>query len=224
MKDKMTIFLVLSAAVFGLTQSAIAGWDSGSCSGGGPEPCVEWSDGTSTYHFNGSGDHDNGWHGHPTRGGDFSFVGSTILNCLGLPTYECTLALDGEIQKFSDGQDWRIGIRVNNAELTGGLWCGATSFSGFPWFASDVNEHATFNVTSGIVWPGSLIGNFGDIDMSVLGVSVASGTHIHNVTYDNAETFSFNGNFFENGTEVDTGCSVVGDLELQPSTDTLSIN
>ncbi|WP_262462817.1 hypothetical protein [Alloalcanivorax balearicus] len=224
MKAKIIMLSALGAVSFGLTQAASAHWTNGACVSG-TAPCIEWNDNnlTGPKHFNGTGSDNNVWHGHP-NGGDFSFAGTTVLSCPGLPSIECTLTLEGEVKKFNDGQDWRVGIRVNNSTITGGLLCGVVSVGGFPWYADETSEDDVFDEDSGIVWPGSLIGNFGNIDVSVFGGAVASNTHIHDVTYNNTDTFSFNGNLFENGTEVDTGCSVVGDLELQPTSETLSIN
>ncbi|WP_416390847.1 hypothetical protein NR756_13200 [Alloalcanivorax xenomutans] len=224
MKAKIIMLSALGVASFGLTQAANAGWEMDDCSNSpsGPAPCIEWSNGTDTYHFNGDGGHEDDWHGHPS-GGDFVFQGNTVLNCPLTPELDCTLTLDGQVKKFEVDGQWHIGIRVNDSEVSGGLLCGAVDVGGFPWYLGPTNEHDVFDENSGISWPASLIGNFGNIDVTALTIPVATNTHIHDVTYDNVNTFSFDGNLYENGTEVDTGCSVVGDLQLLPSGTTLSI-
>ena len=53
-----------------------------------------------------------------------------------------------------------------------------------------------------------------EVTATLLGTLVSS-AHVHNVTYDNAtSTFQFDSDMYEDD-DTNTGCSVVGDLELQ---------
>lgn len=223
-------FGVISLA---FSQGAMANWEDEDCSQSpsGSAPCFEYYDDSAgdTYHFNGDGAHEDVWHGSPL-GGDLTFTGDTVLTCPGYPELDCTLTLDGQVKKFEDANGWNVGIKVTDGSISGGLLCGSVDVSGFPWFAGTLNTHDNFGETTGIAWPGPLEGNIGGspdsggIIVSLFSSAIVSDSHIHNVTYNNVDTFSFTENLYENGTDDDTGCSVVGDLELQPSADTLSVN
>lgn len=233
MKAKIIMLSALGVASFGLTQAASASWDSGACSGGGSAPCIEWSDGSNTYHFNGSGGHAGDWHGHP-GGGDFEFTGPTNLVCDGIPV-DCDLTLYGQVRKAYDStaNTWKVGIQVTNADVTGGFTCGFVDVGGFPWFVDENHEHGPYTnaVDVGIPYPiTSFIGSIGEIDVAVpiLGISVTDG-HMHDITYNNSDTFSFGTGtldeiiYINGAADDDSGCRVSGDLRLQPAGDTLSI-
>lgn len=172
MKAKIIMLSALGVASFGLTQAANASWDSGACSGGGPAPCIEYNDGTNTYHFNGDGSHSGDWHGHP-GGGDFQFTGYTDLGC-SLGQFYCELTLTGDVRKFQDGNgDWRIGVRVNSGSVAQGSEgdneCSNISVGGFPWYVGDYPNDHTFGASSGMLYTGTssvYTGNVGDIDVT----------------------------------------------------------
>ena len=238
MKPKIFILSVLGAASLGLSQAASANWQSGICPqpNMGPAPCIEWSDGTNTYHFNGDGGQAGEWHGHP-NGGSFNFKGRTTLICDN-NTVECDLGLDGRVRKDYDPVDgtWKVSIEVSDATVDNGLLCGFVNVSGFPWYIDENDEHGSYTsaVDVGIPYnnattpPIDFIGSIGPIGVSVplLGINVTNG-HMHDITYDNSNTFSFGtGMLDENiyaSDETLTGCTVSGDLDLQPLGDILTI-
>lgn len=203
MKAKIIMLSALGAVSFGLTQAAMA-WDPGAC--GASSPCVELDGGTD--HFSDFGT----WYGHP-GGGSFEFSGVTDLSCPGLPTATCTLTLNGDVRLQSGSPD-TVGIRVNSGSVSGGgLLCGLISISNFPWYLGDNGMTSGWMPGSGVDVAGPYVGTFGVIDVNV--VPSPTMEYIKNVSYDNVNTFNFNEDLYEVGTTTSTGCSVVGDLELQ---------
>lgn len=242
MKAKIIMLSALGVASFGLTQAASAGWDSGACPQPhtGPAPCIEHYDASTgtTTHFNGSGSHAGVWHGDPATGAPFTFKGRTTLQC-SFATVECDLALDGKVRKVYDSANstWKVGIEVSNATVDNGTFCNAVTVSGFNWYMDENGEHGPYsdNDDVGIPYDASatppidLVASIGPIGVQVplLGIDVNNG-HMHDVTYDNLNTFSFGTDWRDptiyDSNENSTGCSVSGDLQLLDSGDTLIIN
>ncbi|MFT0139416.1 hypothetical protein ACEK07_32660 [Alcanivoracaceae bacterium MT1] len=227
MKAKIIMLSALGVASFGLTQAASA-WTSGDCSATSTRPCIEHSDG---YYFTNTGV----WEGDPTTGAPFTFSGSTVLTC-GSNVVDCTLSLEGKARIEMDGSTPKVGIEVSNGSVTGGFLCGFVNVGGFPWYIDENNEHGPYSnaasvgipYNAGSTPPINFIGSIGTIDVSVplLGINVTDG-HMHDVTYNNSDTFSFgtgslDPNIYDQN-ENATGCTVSGDLQLQPSGDTLTI-
>ena len=211
------------------------GWSSGdtcdsSHSSAGSKPCFDSGVGSTDYYVDQSAGNDGEWFGVPGSGGtfgntSFEYSGQTDLSCpLASPT--CELTLYGKLARFQqpDGS-WTVNVEVNDADVSGGGLCGLISVSGFPWYAAPTSDHENFSPTGGVSYPfsgGDLVGNFGggpgtdgiEVTATLLGTLVSS-AHVHNVTYDNAtSTFQFDSDMYEDD-DTNTGCSVVGDLELQ---------
>ncbi|MGB1764966.1 hypothetical protein [Alloalcanivorax xenomutans] len=244
MKAKIIMLSALGVASFGLTQAASAGWDSGACPQPhtGPAPCIEHYDASTgtTTHFNGSGSHAGDWHGNPATGAPFTFKGRTNLTC-GFASVECDLALDGKVRKVYDtaNNTWKVGIEVSNATVDNGTFCGAVTVGGFEWYMNEDAPHPLppkynddndvgipydINATPPITMQ-AIIGPI-DVSVPILGINVSNG-HMHNVTYDNTNTFSFGTDWRDpviyDENDDPTNCEVSGDLELEDTGDTLTI-
>ncbi|GAA5127710.1 hypothetical protein [Alloalcanivorax gelatiniphagus] len=227
MKTKLLLSAVLGVAAWSLSSMAAADWDTGPCPGGSSAPCIEAVVNGTTYHFNGTGDHAGEWHGLPTTGADFEFVGDSVeLGCSGI-NLDCTLTLGGKVQKCQDSNgDWRIGVQVNSSNVSGGFLCSTVVLGGFPWYSRDASlaNHCPFedDCDSFIPYDPSATtysGNFGAIDISVLGSSRVSGGHVHGVTFTpgTGATFSFASQFYDCDDD-EQGCEVTGDLVLDNAT------
>lgn len=226
---KSITMLLLASGTIALSNGAFASWDAGPCSGGGTAPCVEATDGSSTWHFNGDGSHADEWHGHPNSVDDLSFYGESFLDCPDLISPTCNLRLNGQVKKCLDSNnDWRILIKVTGGSVTSGdLACGGISLGGFDWFANHTGIHSGFadDCDQGILYGGPLEGNIGDIDITYLGfIPVATNAHVHSVDFVNSSPsyFDFNSVIYEPG-EVSSGCSVTGRLYID-NLDNITIN
>ena len=242
MKAKIIMLSALGVASFGLTQAANAGWDN-SDSSGAATPCIEYN---GSNHFNVNDTDRSDWHGTPGTGSPagtwnngvnpadpFVFSGETHLVCNDIEV-DCTLSLSGYTRITGD-DPYSIGIMVTDADVTGGFTCGFVDVGGFPWFIADNGHHDPFTIPPalGVPYtnPMTFEGSIGpiDVDVNLLGIHVADG-HMHDVTYNNLDTFSFgtNGNdpviYNWNGTsDVPSGCTVSGNLELQAPGTSLKI-
>ena len=251
---KLLLASVMGVGFLSVSQFAFADWDSGACPdpNTGPAPCIEHQDSTGTWwHFNGSGGHAgiNNWHGYPVNEDgqspeqDFEFSGTTDLVCEA-GAFTCELTLFGEVKKFQDDDDnWRIGVRVNDGDVTiggGDDECENITVGGFPWYAGhdpDQNpgfpgQHVLSNST-GIVYTGGqsyYTGHIGQIDVSysIFGfpIQLVDGGHLHDVEYHNsgssfrfgsAGVWNMDNILYEDGdADTDSGCTVDGTLSLQP--------
>ncbi|QJX01883.1 hypothetical protein HML84_05590 [Alcanivorax sp. IO_7] len=132
--------------------------------------------------------------------------------------------LDAQVKKFQDDQDvWRIGFKVTDASVSGGLLCSLADLSGMPWYLADSSTHDNFGNDDGVVWPGPIQGNIGTLEVLLAGSSVASNIHAHGVSYDNVDTFSLTGDLYNNGTDTAQGCSLSGDLTLDSPVNYLTV-
>lgn len=217
---KLVLASAFGMSLMGLSQISTAGWTSGACPQPhtGSAPCVErTSDGGTTWeHFNGSGGHADDWHG------PFEFVGTSTLGCSFIqPT--CTLSLTGNVKKFQDGNgDWNIGVQVVSGDVTGSSTCDGIELSGFPWYAGPTSMHQGFGTSTGIPYPGSYIGNMGDINLDALGGFInIDDAHVHNVEFNNNGTapspsyFDFDSQLYTGGDDDnDSDCNVDGTLYI----------
>ncbi|MEC8881642.1 MAG: hypothetical protein VYC49_15990 [Pseudomonadota bacterium] len=218
----------MGTALLGFSSTALAGWDSNDCSGvSGTAPCIDTDVGGSDVHFNGTGGHAGNWHGAP-GGGDFEFVGETLLTCPDLPPATCDLTLYGEVRKFQDNGDWKIGLRVNDGSVASGdSLCAFIDVTDFEWFLGPDGVNSGFGPNSGVDYvpsATSYTGNIGGspttngITVTVLGSPVAEYDYVESVIYDNQNTFSFDSDLYHIGTNTSSGCTVEGDLVLQDGT------
>ena len=218
---------LLSLAAWSLSSFAAADWDTGACPGGGSAPCIETEINGNTYHFNGTGGHTDIWHGRPAAegGGDFVFEGDDAdVNCAW--NLSCTLAWSGEIKKCQDSNgNWRIGFRINSASMSNGTYCRAFAFSNFPWYLKDpsITPHCPFadNCDDFIPYDAtasSYIGNLGQINLSVLGITLANEEHLHSVIFTPGlgASFDFDSDFYDCDDEAN--CSFDGTLTINNAT------
>ncbi|MBL7250220.1 hypothetical protein ACLD02_10495 [Alloalcanivorax sp. C16-2] len=217
LKRNSLITGALGGALLMLSPLTQASWDSGACPTGLSVPCVEHEYNGNVYHFNGG--HADEWHGD-ANGDDFEFAGSGTLECPS-QTLNCSISLDAQVKKFQDDQDdWRIGIKVNEANLSGGFLCILADLEGLPWYLADSGTHDNFGNDDGVPWPGPITGNIGTLDVPLAGIS---DIHAHGVSYDNYDTFNLTGDLYENGTDDPQGCSLNGALQLQGDVDYLTV-
>lgn len=223
MNVKMIMVAALGAASFGLMQGASAAplWSSSDCSSTSSRPCIDYN---GTDHFiDGSPNDPTVWHGQPGSGAPFSFSGTTVLDCGTKGKITCNLALDGKV-RFPDSNT--VGIKVTNATVSGGLGCGLVTVGGFPWYIAPNSYHGPYTTPAlplGVSTTPPYIGSIGPIDVDVSFPFIhVSGGHMHDVTYNNVDTFSFgtgslDKNIYYNDPTTDTpsGCKVSGDLKLQ---------
>lgn len=217
MKKKLLASMVVGGSLALMSAGASAGWEAGKCPEPhtGPAPCIERNNGGVWEHFNGTGGHDNDWHG------PFEFEGTSTLGCsIAQPT--CTLKLVGNVQKFQDdaGQ-WNVGIQVVSGQVSGGLTCNGIALSNFPWYAGSTATHSGFSASTGIPVPGPLVGNMGDISLTALGGLISvNNAHVDNISFDNNGTglsfFNFSSKLFTGGAaHNDSGCKVDGKLYIK---------
>ena len=227
MKTKLLLSALLGMAAWSFSGVATADWDTGACPGGGSAPCIETVINGNTYHFNGTGGHAGIWHGRPAAegGGDFVFEGDSVeLNCA--LDLNCTLALSGQVQKCQDSNgEWRIGVKVTDANVSNGFLCGVVNVGGFPWYAKDANiaSHCPFedDCDSFIPYDPSATnytGNFGAINVSALGINLVNNEHVHGVVFTPGvgANFSFASDFYNCDEEGD--CSIDGVLTVNNAT------
>lgn len=229
MNVNMIVSLLAALGMAVLSQTAIA-WEDGPCpsGGGGPAPCFELTEGGVTKHFNGDGSHKDIWHG-PLGHNDpdfpidqnntFEFCGETQLTCdnpiIGELEVTCELCLYGQVRKCFDepADTWRVGIRITRGTNSpGDFFCNLISLQDFPWYAGPDDFHGPYSndCSVGIAWPGPLVGSIGAIGVSPVGIS---GAHIHGVSYNNVNAFTFNGSLVD-PTDLPAGCAVNGVLTL----------
>lgn len=226
MKTKLILSAIFGVAAWSLSSLAAASWDPGPCPGGGSAPCIEAVVNGNTYHFNGTGGHAGVWHGLPTTGADFEFSGPTDLSCDSIDL-DCTLTLGGKVQKCQDSSGaWRIGVQVNSSNVSGSFPCGTVSLGGFPWYAKDgsITPHCPFtddcdNFIPYVPGASSYTGNFGEIDISVIGIPRVTNGHVHGVVFNPGvgANFDFNSDFYDCD-ENELGCSVDGTLTVTNAT------
>ncbi|MBF5057707.1 hypothetical protein Y5W_03001 [Alcanivorax sp. 521-1] len=220
LKRNSLITGALGGALLLLSPLSQASWVSGACPSGLSVPCVEQDYNGTVYHFNGG--HEDDWH-PDANGDDFSFSGSGTIQCPS-QTLDCSVNLDAQVKKFQDDQDvWRIGFKVTDASVSGGLLCSLADLSGMPWYLADSSTHDNFGNDDGVVWPGPIQGNIGTLEVLLAGSSVASNIHAHGVSYDNVDTFSLTGDLYNNGTDTAQGCSLSGDLTLDSPVNYLTV-
>lgn len=211
--------VILTILVLVVYSGAEAGWDAGLCPVTGATPCIEHSYNGTSYHINGTGDHADQWHGN-INDQDFTFRGDFVFTCPNMAPTSCELQVETEIKKFQDAAGaWSIGVRINDAvALPGSMACSLITFSGFPWYSSQSSTHSGFGETTGMPYSGNTnyVGNYGGsaasggISVSVLGAPLVSGAHIHNVDYDNINTFEFDSDLYTSSGS--SGCSMIGRL------------
>lgn len=232
MKTKLLLSTLFGVAAWSLSSLAMANWDTGACSGSGTAPCIETEINGNTYHFNGSGGHAGVWHGRPAAegGGDFEFSGSNVdLSCPSASP-SCNLSLGGEVKKCQDSNgNWRIGVRVNSADVTpGDFLCNFITVGGFPWYSKDptIASHCPFEDDCDSFIPydpsaSTYTANFGTIDVSAPTGTLVSGEHLHGVIFTPGvgATFDFTGpkTFFDCD-ETEGDCSINGILTLDNAT------
>ncbi|MFP1682781.1 hypothetical protein ACLD0W_09730 [Alloalcanivorax sp. C16-1] len=226
MKRKILLSAFLATATWSLPGLATADWDTGPCPGSGTAPCIEAEVSGTTYHFNGTGDHAGEWHGLPTTGEDFVFSGATTWGCSGLNA-NCTWNWGVKIKKCQDeNDDWRIGLQVNSASMTGGFICGLLTWSGFPWYSKDVanSSHCPFtddcsNFTAYDATASSYTNNLGAIDHIIFGTPRVENGHLHEVVFNpgTSANLVFNSQFYDCDDE-DQGCSINGTLTVTNAT------
>ena len=228
MKTKLLLSAIFGVAAWSLSSMAAASWDSGPCPGTGTAPCIEAVVSGNTYHFNGSGGHAGVWHGLPTTGADFEFVGDNVeLGCgsLGL---DCTLSLGGKVKKCQDSDGaWRIGVQVNSSDVSGNFLCNTVVLGGFPWYSKDptIGSHCPFEDDCDSFIPydpsaSTYVGNFGEIDINVLGSPEVVAGHVHSVVFTPGvgANFAFLNKTFYDCEEESQDCSVNGTLTLDNAT------
>ncbi|WP_162925686.1 hypothetical protein [Isoalcanivorax indicus] len=226
MKMKLALSTLLGVAAWSLSSLAMA-WNPGPCpSPGGPAPCIEAVVSGNTFHFNGDGSGADEWKGLPTTGADFQFSGASALSCSGL-NLNCTLNLGGKVKKCQDSNgDWRIGVQVNSSSVTGSFPCGTVGLGNFPWLAKDstISNHCPFTDDCDNFIPydpnaSTYTGNFGEIDITVLGISRVRDGHVHDVVFTPGvgANFNFNSAFYDCD-ENDLGCTVNGTLSITNAT------
>lgn len=119
---------------------------------------------------------------------------------------------------------WIIHVRVKSGSVTGGGLCGGISVGGFPWYAGPNSMHSGHGPGTGIPYTAPLVGSMGPIDMSAFGIINHTGTHMHDITYDNAtSSFVFDGPLLYSD-ESSTGCTVDGSLQVQSPIQALHIH
>lgn len=154
----------------------------------------------------------------------FPFSGTADLTCgLGL---SCSLTLEGNVNK--DGNKVNIEI-VGGQAVAGDLLCGLVDIQASPsdpWYIGPTTQHGGFGPAGGIVIGGSgpYSGNVGNISFEVanpLGsifdpIVDLENVHVHNVIFNNngsgASSFYFNSEFFQDGSDAGTGCTIEGEL------------
>ncbi|QVL42065.1 MAG: hypothetical protein KFB92_11290 [Alcanivorax sp.] len=228
---------LLLSTLFGVIASSIssvvaANWDTGGCPQphAGPAPCIETEINGNTYHFNGSGDHADVWHGRPAAegGGDFDFSGSDVYLVCGTADPSCNLTLSGQVKKCEDSNgDWRVGVKVTGADVAAGDFvCNFLNVSGFPWYSKDptITPHCPFedDCDSFIPYDPSApayTANFGDISVSasILGPWV-NAEHVHGVVFAPGvgANFAFDSDFYDCGETAN--CSIEGILTINNAT------
>lgn len=226
MKTKLLLSAIFGVAAWSLSSMAAASWNTGPCPGTGTAPCIEAEVSGNTYHFNGSGGHAGEWHGLPTTGEDFDFVGDDVeLDCA--LNLNCTLTLSGKVKKCQDsGGAWRIGVQVNSADVAAGdSLCGLVSVGGFPWYSKDptIANHCPFEDNCDNFIPynpsaSSYTANFGTIDVTALGMNLVDNEHVHGVVFTPGAgaNFSFASDFYDCNENAD--CSINGVLTLDNAT------
>ena len=227
MKRKFLLSAFLVAATWSLSSLATADWDTGPCPGGGTAPCIEAEVSGTTYHFNSSGDHAGEWHGLPTTGEDFEFIGATEWTCHGLD-FNCTWTWGAKIKKCMDSSgDWRIGLKVDSNNVSGGFACGTFALAGFPWYiknSNSSNNHCPFQDSCDDFIPydgnsSSYAAELGSIDLAIFGIPLVSDGYLQGVffTPGTGANFAFNSDFYGcDGSEGD--CFVQGLLTLTNAT------
>jgi hypothetical protein len=232
MKTKLLLTTLFGVAAWSLSSLAMANWNTGACPGTGTAPCIETEINGNTYHFNGSGGHAGVWHGRPAAegGGDFDFSDDSVILECPEDRLDCELSLSGEVKKCQDSSgDWRIGVRVNDADVsTGDFLCAFVSVGGFPWYSKDpaIASHCPFEDACDSFIPydsgaSTYTANFGTIDVSAAGSPLVSNGHLHSVIFTPGvgANFNFTGpkKFFDcNDDEL--GCTIDGVLTIDNAT------
>lgn len=221
-----TLFGVISWSIYGV---AAASWDTGACPQphAGPAPCVETEINGNTYHFNGKGGHAGGWHGRPAAegGGEFEFSGTDVDFTCTSADWGCNLALSGEVKKCQDSSGaWRIGVRVNAADLSSGDFaCNFLTVGGFPWYSRDpsIASHCPFEDDCDNFVPyepsaSTYTANFGNVTVgaSLVG-NLVDAEHLHGVVFTPGvgANFAFSSPFY-NCDEEEQDCSIDGVLTI----------
>ncbi|GAA5138833.1 hypothetical protein [Alloalcanivorax gelatiniphagus] len=226
MKRELLLSAFLAAATWSLPNLASADWDTGPCPGGGTAPCIEAEVSGTTYHFNGSGDHAGEWHGLPTTGEDFEFIGPTQWGCNGL-NWNCTVTWTNKIKKCQDSAgDWRIGFQVNSASVSGSFPCAAFVMSGFPWYTKDAKavSHCPFTDDCNSLIPyspgaSSLVTNLGEIDVTIFGIPRIADSHLHNIVFTPGPSANFSlASEYYDCDDTEVGCSIYGTVSLSNAT------
>ncbi|MAO60697.1 MAG: hypothetical protein CL549_13150 [Alcanivorax sp.] len=227
MKTKLLLSALLGMAAWSFSGVATADWDTGACPGGGSAPCIETEINGNTYHFNGTGGHAGIWHGRPAAegGGDFVFEGDDVALACTIDL-ECTLALSGQVKKCQDANGaWRIGVKVTDADVSNGLFCGSVNVGGFPWYSKDatIASHCPFEDDCDSFIPydanaSSYTGNFGTIDVDVFGIDLVSSEHVHSVVFTPGvgANFAFASDFYD--CDDNASCSINGVLTVNNAT------
>ena len=226
MKTKLLLSALLGMAAWSFSGMAAAAWSTGACPSGAA-PCIETEINGNTYHFNGTGGASGIWHGRPAAegGGDFVFEGDNVALACTL-NLDCTLALSGQVQKCQDSTGaWRIGVKVTDADVSNGLFCGSVNVGGFPWYAKDdsITPECPFTDDCDNFIPydpsaTTYTGNFGSIDVSVFGIGLANSEHVRDVVFTPGvgANFYFNSDFYD--CDGDAGCSIEGTLTVNNAT------
>ena len=227
MKTKLLLSALLGIAAWSFSGMAAANWNTGACPGGGTAPCIETEINGNTYHFNGSGGHAGIWHGRPAAegGGDFVFEGDNVELICALDL-NCTLALSGQVKKCQDSTGaWRIGVKVTGADVSNGTFCGLVNVGGFPWYSKDasITPHCPFEDDCDSFIPydpnaTTYTGNFGDISVTALGMTLVDNEHVHGVVFTPGvgANFDFQSDFFD--CEENGDCSIDGTLTVNNAT------
>lgn len=204
----------ISITGLAFSQGAWATWNAGTCPSG-VTPCIEQDFNGSTYYTTTQGALQG-----DVNGDSFVFEGVTDLSCSGLPTATCDLTLEGKVNILSGGST--INITVDNGSVSGsGLLCGVLSVDSFDWYLASNSTTTGFGPSTGVAYGSSpYVGAFGTITVPPV---ITTPSYVKDVTYDNAGTFSFNSDLYEEGTTTSTNCSVVGDLDVQTPVSRLTI-
>lgn len=229
MKIQILLSTLLGAAAWSLSGVAVADWNSGPCPQPhtGPAPCIETEMNGNTYHFDDGDGHAGIWYPTPEGGGDFEFTSdSVILACSGFQV-ECLLALSAEVKKCQDSNgDWRIGLRMNSADVEAGDFaCNLVALGGFPWYSKDssITPHCPFTDDCDTFIPydpsaSTYTANYGPIDINFLGSPEVVDGHVHGAVFTPGAgaNFAFSSDFFDCAENMD--CSVDGILTLDNAT------
>lgn len=222
MKWRLIFTTLFATATWSLSSLAAADWDTGPCPGSGTAPCIEAEISGNAYHFNGTGDHAGEWHGLPTTGENFEFTGAFSWDCSGL-SLECTTTWAGKIKKCQSlNGDWRIGLQINSANVSGDFLCSTNVFGGFPWYTNGdaVTPHCPFtdNCENFMVYEPdapTYVSNFGQIDLTILGTPRIDGGHLHDMIFTPGPgaSLGFNSDVVDCD-EEELGCNLEGMLKL----------